>query len=333
MKKRIFSAVVISSILLLTALTPAMGASSKNKCSADICKAEKEIRNVLNKQVELSDKRDLAGLRAFYSTDYRNSDAFDRDTTFALVKENFEIYPDLKISLKINNIDVQGKYAVANVTEYASKDDLKRDDIDYKGKLRAEAKTLYYLENINGKWLITSEHSLYEKNMITFGEAEYAGIELEIPMSVPAGKEYDAVLKINNLPQTAVVMGSITKSDAVYPIPEEDDTNDPYRIFEDTALERILIANRDNINEYVSGTIGITRSKPLPNGDYKLYLSGLAFVMGKVNVIPENTKYTPAKIVDEISEQQVENSENASVDPEDILPNDDYIKESESVDD
>lgn len=336
MKKNL-SCLILSvlSIVLIT-LQPAEAgflhktAVPKSNDAQYIQKSEKEIKDILNKQVELSNKKDWETMQKYYAPDYRNSDSFDKSTTFAIIKENYEIYEDLKVSLKINNIDVKGGFAVADVLEQASKDNLQRDDIEYKGKLNAEARTLYYFENINGKWLITAEYSIYESNIITFGEAEFAGVKLEVPMFVPAGKQYNAVLKINNLPNTAVIMGSITKSDAVYPIVEEDDSIDSYRIFEDTVLERILVANNDNINEYVSGTLGITRSKPLPNGDFKLYLSGLALVMNKVNVIPQNNKYTPYK-----------NTENktgninlkSGIEPEDILPNDNFVKESESADD
>ena len=296
-------------------------------------RAEKDIKNLLMKQVELSNKNDIKALENFYAEDYRNSDAFDKTTTFALIKDNYKIYPDLKVSLKINNIEVNGKYAVADVYEYASKNNIKRDDIDYKGKLKAEGRTLYYLENRNGKWLITSEQSIYEKNSVTFGEADYADVKLITPMIVSAGEQYSAELKINNLPGTAVVMGSITTTPATYPIPEEDDTNDPYRVFEDTSLERIFFANRDNINEYVAGTLGITRSKPVPNGDIKLYMSGLAFLMTKVNVIPENTKYIPEKNIVEVVQRQLEDIEQDSIEPDDILPNDEFVKESAGVND
>ena len=291
-------------------------------------RAEKDIRNLLMKQADLSNKNKIKELEDFYAEDYRNSDAFDKNTTFALIKDNYKMYPDLKVSLKVNNVEVNGKYAVADVYEFASKNNIQRDDIDYKGKLRAEGRTLYYLENRNGKWVITSEQSIYEKNSVTFGEADYADVKLVAPMIVPAGEQYSAELKINNLPGTAVVMGSITTTQATYPVPEGDDSNDPYRVFEDTSLERIFFANKDNIHEYVAGTLGITRSKPVPNGDIKLYMSGLAFLMTKVTVIPMNTKYIPEKNIVEVVNRQLEDVIQDSIEPDDILPNDDFIKES-----
>ncbi|MBO7672241.1 hypothetical protein J6S88_02405 [bacterium] len=326
----------ILSVFILAAISLPEAQAAKNSTESYKqykARAEKEIRNILIKQVELSDKKDLEKLQSYYSDDYRNSDAFDKNTTFALVRDNFEIYPDLKISLKINNVDVNGKYAVADVLEYAKKNGLERDDIDYKGKLRAEARTLYFLENINGKWLITAEQSIYENNSVTFGEAEYADVKLITPIIVPAGSQYNAELKINNLPQSALVMGSISKSDAVYPIPQEEDDPDSYRVFEETSLERLFTANKDNIDEYISGTLGITRSKPLPNGDFKLYMSGVAFVMAKVNVIPENTKYIPEKNIVTVVNKQIKKEEKSQIEPDDILPNDDFVKESEKIDD
>lgn len=326
----------ILSVLIISALTLPEAQAGKNSTESYKqykARAEKDIRNILIKQVELSDKKDFEKLQTFYSEDYRNSDAFDKNTTFALVRDNFEIYPDLKISVKINNVDINGKYAVADVLEYAQKNGLERDDIESKGKLRAEARTLYYLENINGKWLITAEQSIYENNIVTFGEAEHADLKLIAPMIVPAGSQYNAEMKINNLPKSALVMGSISKSEAVYPVPQEEDNPDDYRVFEETSLERIFTANKDNIDEYISGTLGITRSKPLPNGDFKLYISGVAFIMTKVNVIPENTKYIPEKNIVTVVNKQIGKDENTQIEPDDILPNDDFVKESEKTDD
>ena len=333
MKKILY---LILSVFILSALALPEAQAGKNSTESYKqyqARAEKDIKNLLIKQVELSEKKDFETLQSFYSDDYRNSDAFDKNTTFTLVRENYETYPGLKISIKVNSVDINGKYAVADVLEYAKKNGLERDDIEYKGKLRAEARTLYYLENINGKWLITAEKSIYEHNLVTFGETEYADIQLIAPLIVPAGNEYNTELKISNLPNSALVMGSISKSEAVYPIPQEEEDIDSYRVFEDTALERIFTANKDNIDEYISATLGITRSKPLPNGDFKLYMSGIAFVMTKVNIIPENTKYIPEKEFITRVNKQVKTEENFQIEPDDILPNDNFIKESEKIDD
>ena len=85
------------------------------------------------------------------------------------------------------------------------------------------------------------------------------------------------------------------QSPAVFPLQQDDEV---FRVLEDLELERIFIANKKNINEYNIATIGITRGHPIPDGGVKLYMSGLAFMMTRVNVIPEN-KYCEVKESDE----------------------------------
>ena len=110
-------------------------------------------------------------------------------------------------------------------------------------------------------------------------------------MIVGAGESYSSTLSINNLPRQALVMGAITQSPAVFPLKEDEES---YRVLEDVELERIFTANKDNINEYNIASIGITRGQPIPDGAVKLYMSGLAFMMTRVNVIPENKFFQPA---------------------------------------
>lgn len=252
---------------------------------------EKIIKNYFELQTLYSNAKDYEKLKDFYAENYRNSDAFDKNTTFKIIKENYDIYPNLKMTTQINSIDINGKYATVDVYEYAQADDIKREDITLKGSLEAFAHTIYYLEKYADKWLITSEHAIEENNSVVFGEAQYLDIKLSAPQVVAAGDTYTATLEVNNLPRKGVLMGSISQTPAVYPINEEEDDDDAYRIFDDTNLERIFTANKNNINEYNIASIGLARSQPIPTGGVKFYLSGLAFVMTRVNVIPENKFY------------------------------------------
>jgi len=267
---------------------------------------EKEIRNCFDEQLSLSNRKQYSKLKEYYAEKYRNSDAFDRNTTFRIIKDNYDMYPNLYMSSKINSVNITGDYATVDINEYAEASGIKRDDLELYGELKAFAHTIYYLEKTNGKWLITAERAIEENNIISFGEAKYFDITLSSPMIVHAGESYSSVLKVNNLPQNAVLTGSITQSQATFPLDEEEDMNS-YRTFDDTLLERIFTANQDNINEYNFASLGITRGQPLPNGRMKLYLSGLAFVMTRVNVIPENKIYTPAEeIVEETPQKETE---------------------------
>lgn len=253
---------------------------------------EKEIKNSFELQNKYSNAHDYEKLKDFYAESYRNSDAFDRETTFKIIKENYELYPDLKMTSTMNRLDVNGDYATVDIYEYAQAKNLKREDVELTGTLEAFAHTIYYLEKINGKWLITAEQAIEENNSIIFGEAQYLDLKLSAPMIVGAGESYTSTLEVNNLPRKALLMGSIMQSPAVFPLKEDEE--DSFRVMEDLALERIFISNKKNINEYNIASIGITRGQPIPNGGVKLYLSGLAFLMTRVNVIPENNYYEKA---------------------------------------
>ena len=253
---------------------------------------EKEIKACFELQIKYSNEHNWDKLKEFYADKYRNSDAFDKNTTFKIIKENYETYPDLKMALQINMLDVNGDFATVDVYEYAEAHDIKRDDLeDLTGNLEAFAHTIYFLEKIDGKWLITAEQAIEENNSIIFGEAKYLDLKLTAPMIVGAGESYSSTLSINNLPRQALVMGAITQSPAVFPLKEDEES---YRVLEDVELERIFTANKDNINEYNIASIGITRGQPIPDGAVKLYMSGLAFMMTRVNVIPENKFFRPA---------------------------------------
>lgn len=253
--------------------------------------AEKEIKNCFELQTRYSNAHDYEKLKEFYADKYRNADSFDKNTTFSIIKENYELYPNLKMAMKINSIDINGNFATVNVYEYAEAHGIQREDLELKGDLEAFAHTIYYFEKIDGKWLITAEQALEESNSILFGEAKYFDIKLTAPMIIPAGESYSSTLAVNNLPSQALLMGSITQSLATFPLKEDE--QEAFRVLEDLELERILTANKDNVNEYNIATIGITRSQPMPSGGVKLYMSGLGFLMTRVNVIPKNTVYTP----------------------------------------
>lgn len=290
MMKKFLLVLIIGLALSVQAASAGMFSSLK-----EVKTTEKEIKSLFAQQTKYSNAHDYERLKDFYADKYRNSDAFDKNMTFKIIKENYELYPDLKMATKINMLDVTGNFATVDVYEYAQAKNIQREDLELKGNLEAFAHTVYYLEKIDGKWLITAEQAIEENNSIIFGEAQYLDLKLTAPMIIGAGESYSSTLEINNLPRNALLMGSIMQSPAVFPLQQDDEV---FRVLEDLELERIFIANKKNINEYNIATIGITRGHPIPDGGVKLYMSGLAFMMTRVNVIPEN-KYCEVKESDE----------------------------------
>ena len=57
---------------------------------------------------------------------------------------------------------------------------------------------------------------------------------------------------------------------------------------EDQVLERVFKANTENLNEYTVASVGITRTEPESESVVRVYMSGLAILMTRVNVIPQN---------------------------------------------
>ena len=53
-------------------------------------------------------------------------------------------------------------------------------------------------------------------------------------------------------------------------------------------LERVFKSNGQNINEYAVASFGITKAEIKNGTELKIYVTGLGFVMSRVNVIPKN---------------------------------------------
>ena len=53
-------------------------------------------------------------------------------------------------------------------------------------------------------------------------------------------------------------------------------------------LERVFKSNSDNINEYAVASIGLTHTENYDEDRIRVYMSGLGFIMTRINVVPEN---------------------------------------------
>ena len=216
-----------------------------------------------------------------YSDDFINSDGFNKETYFKLIKDTWQSYPDISYSTVIKNINCSGNYATAEVTEKAvatSEEILSEDDI-VTGELHSSADTIYYFKKSGSGWLISSEKILRETSSLTYGEARYTNIELSGPNQINAGEQYSALLTVDR-PKNCVVVASLNQEKIVYPAQNAQDSF--RKLSDDNTLERIFTSNKENVNEYVVASVALTRA------DASIYLSGLGFVMTRVNIIPEN---------------------------------------------
>ena len=145
------------------------------------------------------------------------------------------------------------------------------------------------MQKFGNKWLITAEQILNEESQLKYGDARFIKMDLKAPNMVSAGQEYSASLDIE-LGEDESAIASIENQEIIHPIGK------PKEIFrqlgENNELERLFKANKKNINEYATASIGIAKTVPYDETRSRVYVSGIAFLMSRVNVIPENKYIT-----------------------------------------
>lgn len=245
-----------------------------------------DIKNVIEQQNVFANKYDAKGLSKLYADDFVNSDGFNKDIYFKLIEETWKTYPDISYTTEIKNIEFTDNYATVFVNEIAvatSKEEI--GELTAIGELYSTSQCVYYLEKRGTKWLINSEKIIEETSTLKFGDARYTDIQLNAPKQIGADKEYTATLKVD-APKDSVVIASINKENIVYPQSKSDDAF--RKMPDDNILERVFKSNKDNVNEYAVASIGITRAENYTDDQIRVYMGGLAFIMTRVNIIPEN---------------------------------------------
>lgn len=257
---------------------PAVTSTMTNPCE--------EVRRTLYTHLKYANNYNLGGLKSLYADSYINADGFDKKIYFDLIKKTWESYPDIKYKIDIKNIAINGNTAIAEVNEEAyattsSKSGLVKEN----GILESVSGSIYYLENINNQWLITSDHIAFEKTFLGYGSARELGVKLTAPCQIPANTQYTSTLKFD-VPKNSLIIASIGQENITYPqsIAEEVFRKLP----DDGILERVFKSNGKNINEYSVASFGITKAEISEGREIKIYVTGLGFVMSRINVIPKN---------------------------------------------
>lgn len=252
-----------------------------------------EVKKALCQHLRYANSYNLDGLKSLYADNYVNTDGLNKDIYIDLIKKTWESYPDIKYSIEIKNIDANEEQAVAQVVENAiASTSAKSGIIHERGILQSTSSSVYYMEKINNKWLITSDKILSEKTSLKYGVANDAKIDLIAPNQIPANTQYTAALDIQ-APKDSLIIASIGKEEITYPqvLAEEIFRKLP----EDGSLERVFKSNNKNINEYAVASFGITKARIINQSELKIFVTGLGFVMSRVNVIPKNEYVTIAK--------------------------------------
>lgn len=288
MKK--LSVLIILTLLLVNICPAEAGIISAHKARFEQNRLYKsaynDVKQVIDQQTVYTNKYDLDGLSSLYSKEFVNSDGFNKEVYFKLIKETWETYPDISYKTQINKIEVGENYATVYVNEFAvatSKETV--EELTVIGELYSTSKCVYYLEKQGSKWLISSEKVLDETSTLKYGDARYADIDLNVPKQIGAGKEYTASLNVVT-PIDSVIIASISKENIVYPQTKSEDAF--RKLTDNSVLERVFTSNKNNVNEYAVASVGITRAESVSDTQARIYMGGLAFIMTRINVIPEN---------------------------------------------
>ncbi|MBO8430041.1 hypothetical protein IAC76_01505 [Spirochaetes bacterium] len=254
--------------------------------SRQIKNTEKEIREVFKTQDKYTNSYDFDGLYRLYSDDFMNCDGYNKEVYFKLIKETWETYPEITYQTEIVNVNVTSNFATVETFETAFA--VTEEDSEYisaVGELRSEAHCIYHLKRDKGRWLISGEDILDERSSLKYGDARFIKMELNAPTLIGAGQDYSAELKVD-MPADQIVIASIASEKIIQPV---EPAPERYRkLPSDQILERLFVANKDNVNEYSIASVGVTRTEPLDEENVKVYMNGLAFLMTRVNVVPKN---------------------------------------------
>ena len=288
--KRLFFTILMLACFMNSSNTSFAGVFSPKKTEIKQVKVEKnvykEIERVLEAQGYYAEHFDIDGLKSLYTKDFVNSDGFSWDVYFSLIEETWKTYPDITYKYKIEGVTVDGNYATVRTSEESVATTSEEFPVGKVfGELNSSSECIYYLKKIGDTWLISGEQILREKSALKFGTARFVKMTFDTPQIVGAGEVYTSSLKVH-VPADTLLIGAMSQSKIVNPIEEPDKK---FRAFaDDKTITRMFTANEDNVNEYNAVAVAITEAAPVASGDVKVYMSGLAFVMTRINVVPKN---------------------------------------------
>ncbi len=247
----------------------------------------KQIKDLFKVHEKFANAHDIKMLEVLYADNYKNNDGFDKKTYFKSIETTWESSKDISYTTKIQSVEIDGDNASVNVIETASGTivDEMIEHVPISGEIHSVSSGIYYLTKINGKWYISGEVSLSDESSLLYGDARFMNIELQAPNQVSSGETYSVLLKVDADKETMIV-GSIDHDPVTYPAKTP---KSPLRALSTSqTLERYIKANTDNLNEYAVASMAISKVKKLAPDNVRVYMSGIACVMKRVNVVPKN---------------------------------------------
>lgn len=246
----------------------------------------KQIKKLFEVHTKYANQHDLQNLKTLYSDGYTNNDGFNKKTYFKSIEDTWNSCKDLTYTINPISVNVTGDFATVNVAETATGTVYETlDTAAVAGEIHSRSTGIYHLEKVNGKWFIAGETSLSDESSLLYGDARFMNIELLAPAQVGAGETYTTTVKVDADENTFIV-GSIDHDPVTYPA---NTPKSQLRAMPSSQiLERYLKANTQNLNEYTVASLAISKVKNSSGEQFSIYMSGLACIMKRVNVIPKN---------------------------------------------
>ena len=291
MRKIIITLLMISFLIPMSMNTAGASLVSDRKYRAEQRQENKQnlrqIKDLFKVHDRFANEHDLKNLEILYADNFVNNDGFNKEVYFKSVETTWESCKDITYTTKIKNITINGDYADVEVEETASGTIIDQifDQPPIAGEIHSKSQGFYHLVKINDKWYIKGETALTDESSLLYGEARFMNIELLAPGQVSAGETYSVLLKVDADKDTYII-GSIDHDPVTYPT--NTPKNELRALNTSQMLERYIKANTDNINEYAMASIAISKMKKFNSEHLRVYMTGLACVMKRVNVIPKN---------------------------------------------
>ncbi len=290
MRKIIYTLLIISLIVPQAIITSEASIISDRSYRIEQRKIEKEnikqIKELLNKHNYYANSHDIKNLSLFYSDKYVNNDGFNKEIYFKSIETTWEACKDITYTTKILSIDIDGDYASVQVEETANGTLIETiESIPIIGEIHSVATGIYHLEKVNDKWYIASETALTDESSLLYGDARFMSIELQAPAQVSSGETYTSTLKVDADSDTFII-GAIDHDLVTYPT--KTPKSELRALPQSQILERLLTANKHNLNEYTIASLAISKVRNTGKDNFQIYMAGLACVMKRINVIPKN---------------------------------------------
>lgn len=277
MKKNI---ILLICLVLFAFNQDANGFELFNKKTQD----EKEIISILHKHSKAMNSHNLEKVRTFYAKGYKSADNFDLDTLISMLEKTYLEYKNIKYKITIKDIKVNENTANAKISDItkAKLYPKKNSDKEKIGILEGNSNWDVNFIKENNEWKIISDKINSEQTTLKYGIAKKIDMDFTTPETIKNGQKYDLALKLNN-PKDIDALAALSREEITYP---PKDTDDKYRKVPETGiLERIVTANKNNLNEYAIASIGFTKVS-INEKEIKatIEVKGIAYIMKRINM-------------------------------------------------